>query len=147
MSIEAPRGPVTGFELRLQGLEIAAGVCRLEGLESSSRMTESAETDLRGVPYVRRTPGPETWADIVLGRPLDGSLVLWRWREAVLRDGADAARVDGHIALLDAAGREVALFRFEQGWPGRYRVVGLSDPLGPVLEEIQICHDGLRRIR
>lgn len=140
-------GSATGFELRLQGRETASGFCRIGGLESASGVTETPEVDLRGSPYIRKTAGPQVGPGIVLARPLDASLVLWRWREVVLHEGADAARLDGHIALLDGAGREVALFRFEQGWPHRYRVSGFDDPRGPVLEEIEICHDGLGRIR
>jgi phage tail-like protein len=138
--------PAAGFELRLAGREPVDLVCRLAGLDSTSVVTEHAESDARGNARLRKVPGPTAWGDIVIARPVDASRELWTWREAVLRSGADRARVDGTVALLDAEGSEVALFAFTQGWPARYRIVGFDDPAGAVLEEVVICHEGLTRV-
>jgi hypothetical protein len=135
----------TGFELRLGGREPVTLVSRLSGLESASRVTEHAEVDAHGVPRVRKVQGALGWEDIVVGRPVDSSRVLWEWRETVVRSGADEARVDGTIAFLGTTGHELAVFAFTGGWPARYRVVGADDPLGPV-EEVVICHEGLTRL-
>jgi phage tail-like protein len=139
-------GSATGFELRLGGREPVGLVCRLAGIESASAVAEHSEVDALGNPRVRKVQGPARWSDLVVGRPVDDSRVLWEWREAVLRHGADGARIDGSIALLDAAGRELAVFAFVGGWPARYRVVGLDEPFGAVVEEVVICHEGLSRL-
>jgi phage tail-like protein len=136
-----------GFELRLGGREAAGDFCRVDGLESESQVSERAEVDARGEPRVIRVASRETWANIVLARPLDASRILWQWRETVVRNGVDAGRVSGSVALIDGAGVVVAEFRFERGWPARYRVTGLGDPLGAVLEEVHICHEGLERVQ
>jgi phage tail-like protein len=138
---------VLGFELRLGGREAAGGFCRVDGLGCESRVSEHAEIDAHGGTRVIRVASRETWADIVLARPLDASLVLWQWRRTVMRDGVDAARVSGSVALLDGTGTALAEFRFEHGWPARYRVTGLEDAFGAVLEEVHIAHEGLDRIR
>jgi len=141
-----PIGAAAGFELRLAGREPVDLVCRLSGLESASRVAEHAESDARGNPRVRKVPGPALWGDIVIGRPVDGNRELWEWRHAVLERGADRARADGTVVLVDAEGLDVAVFAFSQGWPARYRITGLDDPLGAVVEEVVVCHEGLTRL-
>jgi phage tail-like protein len=134
------------FELRLAGPSEPELVCRLSSLESASEILEDTAVDVRG-PVVRHIAGGVVRGEITMARPLDESRALWEWRDAVLTRGVEAARRDGFVALFDVHGREVATFAFFGAWPARYRVVGLdaaSD--GVAVEEVLVCHEGLRRL-
>jgi phage tail-like protein len=142
----APALTATGLELRLGGREPVELVCRLAGLESATRVTEHAEVDRHGNPELRKVPGATYWPELVVTRQLDASRELWDWRQTVLQSGADRALRDGTVALLDAEGRELAMFAFSRGWPCVYRITGFELPAAPVLEEVVICHEGLARV-
>ena len=63
------------------------------------------------------------------------------------KEGADKARVDGKIELLDISGSAIATYQFKQGWPIKYVAATLDASTNNVaLEELQICHEGFERV-
>ncbi len=60
------------------------------------------------------------WSHIVLKRGVDETLDVWKWRQTVIKEGPDNARVDGNIELIDYSGKTIATYKFDQGWPIKY---------------------------
>jgi phage tail-like protein len=147
MAVPAAQRPLVHFELTLHGHEPVGQFREVSGLDSETEVIEQASTDTAGNPIVTKTPGPTRWSDIRLRRPLDANRALWEWRRTVLEHGAERARVDGTISLLDEEGRRAVTFAFVNGWPARYAAMDLDASSDDVpLEEVVICHEGLRRI-
>lgn len=134
-------------ELSLGRLGSVGGFRAIAGIASETDVVEQASVDDHGRPMIEKSAGPVRWPDITLRRPVDENRTLWDWRDVVLDRGPDAARVDGAITLLDAAGRAAVTYGFANGWPIRYAVTGIDATSGTgALEEIVICHEGLRRL-
>jgi len=108
---------------------------------------DGAQVDGRkGHPFVRKVAGATKWANITLKRGVDKNTALWKWREQVVNEGPDKARVDGSISLLDYDGQPILTYKFLQGWPVKYGGVTLNASSNDVaLEEVVICHEGLSR--
>jgi phage tail-like protein len=134
-------------ELTLGPLGSVGGFRAIAGIGSETDVVEQSSVDDHGRPIIQKAAGPARWPDITLRRPVDASRTLWEWRDIVLGRGPDAARVDGTITLLDAAGRASVTYGFANGWPIRYAVTGIdAESEAGALEEIVICHEGLQRL-
>ena len=141
-----PREPLTTgqFRLTLGGHEAAGGFREVSGLTSETEVAEEIEGS--GRPFVRKVPRAHTWGNITLKRGVDTNTELWKWRKQVLDQGAEAARVDGTIELLDAQGRPIATYHFFRGWPSKYTGPDLNAASNDVaIEELEITHEGLDR--
>jgi phage tail-like protein len=130
------------FVLEIDGLEFAT-FSRCSGVGSETEVVEfKGGGDLTSV---RKVPGATTWADLVLGRPLDGSTTLWDWRRQVVEGDIDAARRSGSIVVKDSRQGEVARWDFQNGWPSQYRAHLDASAGEAAVEELVICHEGLQR--
>jgi phage tail-like protein len=117
------------------------------GLDSETAVIEQHAVDDNGRQTIRKIPGAAKWSNITLKRGVDESLDVWKWREVVLNEGPDNARVNGNIALVDYTGSTIATWAFEQGWPIKYTGASLNASGSEVaVEEVQICHEGLKRM-
>jgi phage tail-like protein len=117
------------------------------GLDSETSVIEHKSIDDNGRPVVRKVPGEIKWSNITLKRGVDESLDIWKWREQVIQEGPDKSRTNGSVALIDYSGSTIATWSFEQGWPIKYTGATLNAGGNEVaVEEIQICHEGLKRL-
>ena len=99
-----------------------------------------------GFRSIRKVPGASKWSNITLKRGVDENLDLWKWRDTVIKQGPDSARVDGTIELIDYDGSTIATYAFQQGWPIKYSGSSLNASANEVaIEELHICHEGLVR--
>ncbi len=115
------------------------------GFDSETEVIEHKSIDENGRPHTRKVAGGIKWSNITLKRGVDESLDIWKWRDDRINKGADAARVDGKIELLDIAGGTIATYQFKQGWPIKYVAATLDASTNNVaLEELHICHEGSR---
>jgi phage tail-like protein len=145
MPAKEPR-PGSFFRLRLDGHEGAGVFQQVSGLDSETDVVEHKFVDEQGRPAVRKVAGQTKWSNITLKRGVDESLELWKWRDTVIKQGADVARVDGTIELLDISGSTIATYSFRQGWPIKYTGATLDATTNNVaLEEVQIAHEGVER--
>ena len=147
-SMARPREPqlATTFLVRLAGREALGTFREISGLSSETVVAEESGVDEQGRPFVRKVPGATKFANITLKRGLDSNLDLWKWRQQVIREGPDAASVDGTIELFDAAGRPVTTYRFIRGWPSKYSGPDLNAASNELaIEGIEITHEGLER--
>lgn len=91
----------------------------------------------------REWTGLDSESNVTLRRGITSGNQLSLWRDRVVEDGAEPARVDGSIALLDRSARTVAAYGFRQGWPVKYTGPDLSAKTNEVaIEELVICHEG-----
>jgi phage tail-like protein len=145
MPDQQPR-PSSHFRLNLGGHESVGVFRECSGLDSETDVIEHKSVDANGLPVVRKVPGASKWSNITLKRGVDGNLDLWKWRDAVMKQGPDQARVDGTIELIDYDGSTIATYAFKQGWPIKYSGSALNASANEVaIEELHICHEGLER--
>ena len=145
MPAKEPR-PGARFALTLGGNEDVAVFRECTGMDSETEVTEHKSIDGKGNPFVRKVAGATKWANITLKRGVDTNKKLWDWRQKVIEQGPDAARVDGTIKLLDYDGSAILAYKFLQGWPIKYGGVTLNASSNDVaMEEVVICHEGLSR--
>ena len=137
---------VSRFELKL-GTHEQVGVFReCTGMDSETEVTEHKSVDAKGQPFVRKVAGATKWSNITLKRGVDTNKKLWDWRDKVVKEGPDKARIDGTISLLDYDGKPILTYKFLQGFPIKYGGVTLNASSNDVaMEEIVICHEGLSR--
>jgi phage tail-like protein len=132
--------------LTLGGKESVGVFKEASGFDSESEVIQHKSIDANGRPFTRNVTGGLKWSNITLKRGVDESLDIWKWRQDVVDKGADAARVDGKIELLDIAGGTIATYQFKQGWPIKYVAATLDASTNNVaLEELHICHEGFTR--
>jgi phage tail-like protein len=142
----AAKDPRLGGHFRVTlGDKESIGVFReVSGISSETELVDQVEGG--GRPIVRRVPGRIKFGTISLKRGVDADLGLWKWRQQAEQDGADAARVDGTIELLDAQGRAVTTYKFHRGWPSKYLGPDLNAASNDIpIETIEITHEGLDR--
>ena len=146
MPAKEPR-PASFFRLKLGGHESVGVFQQVSGLDSETEVVEHKAVDEQGRPQVRKVAGQTKWSNISLKRGVDENLDLWKWRDTVIKQGADAARVDGTIELLDIGGGPIATYQFKQGWPIKYSGATMDATTNNVaLEEVQIAHEGVERM-
>jgi phage tail-like protein len=146
MPAKEPR-PASHFRLDLGGKEAVGMFRECSGLDSETSVIEQMSVDDKGLPFVRKVPGATKWSNITLKRGVDENSELWKWRDTVVKEGADKARVDGKIELLDISGSPIATYQFKQGWPIKYVAATLDASTNNVaLEELHICHEGFERM-
>jgi phage tail-like protein len=117
------------------------------GLDSETSVIEHKAIDDNGRPVIRKVPGEIKWSNITLKRGVDETLDIWKWRETVIQEGPDSSRTNGSVALIDYTGSTIATWSFDQGWPIKYTGATLNAGGNEVaVEEIQICHEGLKRL-
>jgi phage tail-like protein len=138
--------PGSRFALKIDGHEQVGVFRECSGMDSETEVTEHKAVDAKGQLFVRKVPGATKWSNITLKRGVDTELTLWKWRDEVLTHGPDKARVDGTITLLDYDGSTILAYKFLQGWPLKYGGFALNASTNEIaLEEVVICHEGLKR--
>jgi phage tail-like protein len=146
MPMKEPR-PASYFRLTLGGKEAVGVFKEASGFDSESEVIQHKSTDATGRPFLRTVPAGLKWSNITLKRGVDESLDIWKWRDTVIKEGVDKARVDGKIELLDISGSPIATYQFKQGWPVKYVAATLDAATNNVaMEELQICHEGFERV-
>jgi phage tail-like protein len=145
MPTREPR-PASFFRLTLGGKEAVGVFKEASGFDSETEVIEHKSSDANGRPQTRKVAGGIKWSNIVLKRGVDESMDIWQWRDDVINKGADSARVDGKVELLDIDGGTIATYQFKQGWAIKYVAATLDASTNNVaLEELHICHEGFTR--
>jgi phage tail-like protein len=149
MAIGSRTDPLTGyhFYLELDGI-VDAQFRECSGLDSESNIIEHKEAAKGGVTVIKKVPGELKWSNIVLKRGVTQDRRLWEWREQIERGNVDTARKNGSIVLYDQGNSEVARWNFIDGWPAKITGPQLNANNNDIaIEEVNICHEGLRRVK
>ena len=135
------------FRLTLGGKESVGVFKEASGFDSETSVIEHTATDEQGRPAIRKVAGNPKWSNIVLKRGVDNSLDIWKWRDTVIKQGPDAARVDAKIELLDYSGGAIATYQVRQAWPIKYVAATMDAATNNVaMEELHMAHEGFERV-
>lgn len=145
----AGRDPLTGFHFYLEIDGISQAQFReCSGLDSESNIIEYKEAGKNGQTVIKKVPGELKWSNIVMKRGVTSVMELWDWRKKVEDGKVDEARKNGSIVLFDQDNQEVARWNFEAGWPSKVTGPQLNANNNDIaIEEITICHEGLKRTK
>ena len=130
------------FVVEVEG-ETVGAFRGVSGLDSETEVIEYQDgTDKT----LRKRPGRLKYSNIVLKKGYLTETKLRVWWEEIQR--GEFVPKNGTIPIFDRAGDAVDQYNFYEGWPCKWKGFSLdeSNP-GPVIEEIELCVEGLERVR
>jgi phage tail-like protein len=93
---------------------------------------------------IRIDPGERRFENVVLRRGLTNDTSLWDWMRQGI--GGEVQRRNISIVLLDDSLNPVTRWNVLRSWPCRYELSPLNAAgIGPVIESLEVCHEGLER--
>lgn len=119
------------------------------GIGSESDTVEYKGTTQEDYHTVQMVPGRLKWQKIALKRGITDSMQAWNWRKMVEEGNVDGARASGTIVMVNQQGQPVAEWSFDRAWPSKISGPSLNSAQGTEVgvEELEIVHEGLRRVR
>ena len=95
----------------------------------------------------RKLSGLTKYGNITLKWGITDSMDLYKWRQQVIDTGAEDARKNMSIILVDEAGADKARWDIVEAWPTKYDPTDLSAKGNEVaIETIEIVHEGFKRV-
>jgi phage tail-like protein len=96
---------------------------------------------------VRKLSGLTKYANITLKWGISDSLDIYNWRKQIMDTGADRARKNLSIILIDEAGNDKARWNIVQAWPTKYDAPDFTAKGNDVaIETLEIVHEGIQRV-
>ena len=143
-----PMDPISAHAFALEINGISEAVFReASGFGSENQVIEYQQQGAKGVTYVHKIPGTLKWENISLKRGLTTNAELWKWRQQVIDGQIEKARLNGSIVGYDENGDEKIRYNFKRGWPSKWTASAMNAQGNePIVEEIQIVHEGLDRV-
>jgi phage tail-like protein len=133
------------FALEIQGITEAT-FREASGFGSEHQIIEQKEQSAKGNTVIRKIPGTLKWQNITLKRGMTSNSEMWKWRQQVIDGGIEKARLDGSIVGYDEDGNEKIRYNFRRGWPSKWESTAMNAGGNePVIETIEITHEGLER--
>jgi phage tail-like protein len=131
------------FGLEIDGV-LVAEFREISGISEDIEPIIHYESNAEGKTIIKKTPGKHNHGDITLKRGRTDSNDLWTWFQKVQQGNMAEARKSGSIVLFGYDAEEVSRFNFQNGWPSRVGLGGLtSGSTDVLLEECTIVHEGL----
>jgi phage tail-like protein len=91
--------------------------------------------------------GPVTFATVILKRGMTSTRHLWRWFEAVNRNGGYAHRLAVKVTMMNSAGKSMISWKLEKAMPIKFKAADLNAKGTEVgIEELHLAHEGLSLI-
>jgi len=133
------------FYLEMDGI-VSAQFRECTGLNSTSEVIESRESNKDGKIMIKKVPGNLKWDDLVLKRGFTTDKQLLKWRQLVEKGDMKTGRKNGSIVMYNSEDTESARWSFTNGWPSKLTGPSLNSTSNEVaVEEITITHEGLER--
>jgi phage tail-like protein len=133
------------FALEIQGITEAT-FREASGFGSEHQIIEQKEQTSKGNTVIRKIPGTLKWQNITLKRGMTSNSEMWKWRQQVIDGAIEKARLDGSIVGYDEDGNEKIRYNFRRGWPSKWESTAMNAGGNePVIETIEITHEGLER--
>jgi len=138
--------PMAGASFVLEGPGLALGTftaCR--GLSTEVKVVEFREG---GDPAtVRKIPGPVSFHEFRLERPLNASRAASEWLQMVVDGHILDARKDCELAIIGTNGDAVARYQLDNAWPSNVEVGMVTiDGTDVLLETLTIACEHILRI-
>ena len=128
---------------------ITEGVFReVSGLDSETEVIEHRITGKGGNLVVHKVPGALKWTNIVLKRGITDDVKLHEWRKKIEDGLIESNRKNGTITCYAPDGKAVCRYTFVKAWPCKWKGPGLDASKNELaIEEIEITHEGLKRLQ
>jgi phage tail-like protein len=98
-------------------------------------------------PTFRKLSGLTKYGNITLKWGITDSMDLYKWRKQVIDTGAQGARKNVSIILIDEAGKDKARWNIVQAWPTKYDPADFNAKTNDVaIETLEIAHEGFTRV-
>lgn len=95
----------------------------------------------------RKLSGLTKYGNITLKWGITDSMDLYKWRQQVIDTGAEGARKNMSIIMVDEAGADKARWDIVQAWPSKYDPPDFSAKGNEVaIETLEIVHEGFKRV-
>jgi len=139
--------PISAFQFALEVQGVTEATFReASGFGSEHAIIEQKEQGPKGNTVVRKIPGTLKWQNITLKRGMTSNVELWKWRQLVIDGKIEDARLDGSVVGYNEDGEEKIRYNFRRGWPSKWESSGMNaNGNDPVIETIEIAHEGLER--
>ena len=100
------------------------------------------------LPRLRKLSGLTKYGNITLKWGITDSMDLYNWRRQVIDTGAEGARKNVSITLIDEAGDGKARWEIERAWPSKYDPADFNAKGNDVaIETLEIVHEGFKRVK
>lgn len=99
-------------------------------------------------PVFRKLSGLTKYGNITLKWGITDSRDLYDWRQKVIDTGAETARKNISIILIDEAGADKSRWDIHDAWPSKYDPPDFSGKGNEVaIETMEIVHEGFKRVK
>jgi len=99
------------------------------------------------LPTFRKLSGLTKYGNITLKWGITDSMDLYNWRKQIIDTGAEGARKNVSIILIDEAGKDKARWNIVQAWPTKYDPADFNAKTNDVaIETLEIAHEGFTRV-
>lgn len=135
------------FGIEFQG-QITGAFRECTGLGSENEVVEYKASGPKGEFVIQKVPGRMKWNNVTLKRGITDALDLWDWRKLVEEGKIGEARKNGSIVMFNQEGTEIARWDLVNAWPSK--LTGPTANAGsnePAIEELEITHEGYKRVK
>ncbi len=96
---------------------------------------------------LRKLSGLTKYGNVALKWGITDSIELYNWRQQVIDTGAEGARKNLSIILIDEAGSDKARWDIVRAWPSKYSAPTFNAKTNEVaIETLEIVHEGFKRV-
>lgn len=132
------------FRVEIDGI-VQAGFSECTFSDTTTDVIEYREGD--EPPILRKLSGLTKYGNITLKWGLTDSMELYQWRQQVIETGAEGARKNMSIILIDEAGNEKARWDIFRAWPVKYDPPDFNAKGNEIaIETLEIAHEGFKRV-
>ena len=139
------RDPYAAYRFRVEIDAITVSdFLDVAGLDGTIETIEFREGSARG--GFEQLSGSVHYDHVVLVRALDDSHELYDWWKQARDEGAEAARRNASVVLMDERGNDRSRWNISNAWPVRYAVGPFASARpAPLVETVTLVHEGFER--
>jgi len=132
------------FRVELDGVT-QAGFSECSFADTTTDPVEYREGD--ELPTVRKLSGLTKYGNITLKWGIADSMEIYNWRQQIIDAGAEGARKNMSIILVDEAGSDKSRWNITRAWPTKYDPPDFNAKGNEVaIETLEIVHEGFKRV-
>ena len=132
------------FRVEIDGIT-QAGFSECSFADTTTDSVEYREGD--ELPTARKLSGLTKYGNITLKWGITDTMEIYSWRQQIIDTGAEGARKNMSIILVDEAGSDKARWDITRAWPTKYDPPDFSAKGNEVaIETLEIVHEGFKRV-
>ncbi len=132
------------FRVEIDGIT-QAGFSECSFADTTTDPVEYREGD--ELPTARKLSGLTKYGNITLKWGITDTMEIYSWRQQIIDTGAEGARKNMSIILVDEAGSDKARWDITRAWPTKYDPPDFSAKGNEVaIETLEIVHEGFKRV-